>query len=122
MFIVSSVLNICFVNYTYCCYITFSGKVSDKKVVCYMTSWAFYRRGEGKFVPEQIDTRLCSHVVYAYASLSPDELIAKEFDPWTDSTNSKLFITISKIYSHQSKDANCLSFCSSVVLQICMRE
>lgn len=58
-----------------------------------MTSWAFYRRGEGKFVPEQIDTRLCSHVVYAYASLSPDELIAKEFDPWTDTTNSKLLIT-----------------------------
>ena len=54
-----------------------------------MTSWAFYRRGDGKFVPENIDTRLCTHVVYAYASLSPDELIAKEFDPWADVTNSK---------------------------------
>lgn len=63
-------------------------KQSDKLVVCYMTSWAFYRRGDGKFVPENIDTRLCTHIVYAYASLSPDDLIAKEFDPWADITNN----------------------------------
>ncbi|CAK1552087.1 unnamed protein product [Leptosia nina] len=63
-------------------------KDNDKKVVCYMTSWAFYRRGDGKFVPEHIDTRLCTHVVYAYASLSPDDLIAKQFDPWADITNN----------------------------------
>lgn len=67
----------------------FEGEQSDKLVVCYMTSWAFYRRGDGKFVPEHVDTRLCTHVVYAYASLSPDDLIAKEFDPWADITNSK---------------------------------
>lgn len=55
-----------------------------------MTSWAFYRRGDGKFVPEHVDSRLCTHIVYAYASLSPEDLIAKEFDPWADNTNSKL--------------------------------
>lgn len=54
-----------------------------------MTSWAFYRHSDGKFVPENVDTRLCTHVIYAYASLSPDDLIAKEFDPWADITNSK---------------------------------
>ncbi|XP_061712227.1 probable chitinase 10 isoform X1 [Cydia pomonella] len=64
------------------------GPENNKRVVCYMTSWAFYRRGDGKFVPEQIDTRLCTHIVYAYGSLSPDELVAKEFDPWTDITNN----------------------------------
>ncbi|CAH4032079.1 unnamed protein product [Pieris brassicae] len=63
-------------------------KENDKKVLCYITSWAFYRRGDGKFLPEHIDTRLCTHVVYAYASLSPDELIAKQFDPWADVTNN----------------------------------
>ncbi|KAM3963585.1 chitinase-related protein 1 isoform 2-T3 [Aphomia sociella] len=63
-------------------------KDNDKRVVCYMTSWAFYRRGDGKFVPEYIDTRLCTHVVYAYASLSPTDLVAKEFDPWADLTNN----------------------------------
>lgn len=64
-------------------------KANNKRVVCYMTSWAFYRRGDGKFVPEHIDSRLCTHVVYAYASLTPDNLVAKEFDPWADINNSK---------------------------------
>ncbi|CAG9096681.1 unnamed protein product [Plutella xylostella] len=61
---------------------------NDKRLVCYMTSWSFYRRGDGKFVPEHIDSRLCTHIVYAYATLTPDELVAKEFDPWTDITNN----------------------------------
>lgn len=64
-----------------------------------MTNWAFYRRGEGKFVPEHIDTRLCTHVVYAYSSLLTDDLVIKEFDPWADITNSKhTFLTTSKCY------------------------
>ena len=44
-----------------------------KKVVCYFTSWAYYRRGEGKFTPADIEADLCTHIVYAYASLDPDE-------------------------------------------------
>ncbi|XP_028131818.1 probable chitinase 10 [Diabrotica virgifera virgifera] len=58
------------------------------KVVCYVTNWAFYRKGEGKFVPEHIDQRLCTHVVYAFASLDPEKLLVKEFDPWADLDNN----------------------------------
>lgn len=54
-----------------------------------MTNWAFYRKGEGKFVPEHIDQRLCTHVIYAFASLDPETLLMKEFDPWTDLDNGK---------------------------------
>lgn len=67
-----------------------SDKLKDNrpKVVCYVTSWGFYRKGEGKFVPEHIDQRLCTHVVYAFASLDAEKLIMKEFDPWVDIDNS----------------------------------
>lgn len=58
------------------------------KVVCYVTNWAFYRKGEGKFVPEHIDQRLCTHVVYAFASLDPEKLLIKEVDPWADLDNN----------------------------------
>lgn len=58
------------------------------KVVCYMTNWSFYRKAEGKFVPEHIDQRLCTHIVYAFASLDPDKFLLKEFDPWADYDNS----------------------------------
>lgn len=55
-----------------------------------MTNWAFYRKGEGKFVPEHLDQRLCTHIVYAFASLDPQLLLPKEFDPWADLDNSNI--------------------------------
>ncbi|GLV44511.1 Chitinase 10 [Carabus blaptoides fortunei] len=58
------------------------------KIVCYMTNWAFYRKAEGKFVPEHLDTRLCTHIIYAFASLEPEHLMIKEFDPWADLDNN----------------------------------
>lgn len=61
---------------------------NELKVICYITNWAFYRKADGKFVPEHIDQRLCTHVVYAFASLDPEKLLMKEFDPWADIDNS----------------------------------
>jgi hypothetical protein len=59
------------------------------RVVCYLTSWAMYRKGEGKFVPEHLDARLCTDVVYAFAGLSPETLTVQPFDPWSDIDNSE---------------------------------
>ncbi|EDV54306.2 uncharacterized protein Dere_GG21384 [Drosophila erecta] len=57
------------------------------KVLCYMSNWAFYRSGEGHFVPEQIDPKLCSAIIYSFASLDPDHLTIREFDSWVDLDN-----------------------------------
>lgn len=40
-----------------------------------MTSWSQKRPGLGKFTPENIDTSLCSHVIYAFGSLKGNELV-----------------------------------------------
>ncbi|XP_014210222.1 probable chitinase 10 [Copidosoma floridanum] len=58
------------------------------RVVCYLTSWAMYRKGEGKFVPEHIDARLCTDVVYAFAGLNPETLMLHPFDSWADIDNN----------------------------------
>ena len=42
---------------------------SDYKVVCYFTNWAWYRPGQGKYKPENIDSDLCTHIVYGFAVL-----------------------------------------------------
>jgi chitinase len=60
---------------------------SEPKVVCHITNWSFYRKGEGKFVPENLDTKLCTHIIYSYATLAPNELELSEFDPWGDIEN-----------------------------------
>lgn len=62
----------------------------DLKVICHMTNWAFYRKDDAQFVPEQIDSKLCTHIVYSFATLDPASLIMKEFDSWADIDNRQL--------------------------------
>lgn len=58
-----------------------------KKVLCYLTNWSFYRSKDGKFVPEMLDQKLCTHIVYSFGSLNPTLLTVKEFDKWVDIDN-----------------------------------
>lgn len=59
----------------------------DYQVFCHFTNWAFYRFGDGKFVPENLDPSLCSYIIFSFASLDPQSLTMKEFDPWGDIEN-----------------------------------
>jgi len=59
------------------------------RIACYMTSWALYRKGDGKFVPEHLDSSLCTDIVYAFAGLNPETLLIQPFDPWADIENSE---------------------------------
>lgn len=67
-----------------------SGSDDEFKVVCYFTNWAWYRQEPGtKFLPEDIDADLCSHIVYGFAVLDGSTLTIKPHDPWADIDNSK---------------------------------
>ncbi|XP_014602332.1 PREDICTED: probable chitinase 3 [Polistes canadensis] len=57
------------------------------RVVCYVTSWAIYRKSDGKFIPERLDSSLCTDIIYAFASLNPETLLIQAFDPWADLDN-----------------------------------
>lgn len=39
-------------------------------MVCYYTSWSSRRIGFGKFLPEDINGELCTHIIYAFATLN----------------------------------------------------
>lgn len=68
------------------------------RVACYMTSWALYRKGDGKFVPEHLDSSLCTDIVYAFAGLNPETLLAQPFDPWADIENSEHYNSITEAF------------------------
>ncbi|KAI4456666.1 chitinase [Holotrichia oblita] len=48
--------------------------VRKPQVLCYMTKWSQKRPGAGRFSPEDIDAKLCTHVVYAFATLKEHKL------------------------------------------------
>ena len=59
------------------------------KHVCYFSSWAVYRPGNGKFDVENIDPNLCTHLIYGFAALdnaTNSQIIS--YDPWNDLTDN----------------------------------
>ncbi|KAK7088566.1 chitinase-3-like protein 2 [Littorina saxatilis] len=46
----------------------------DFVVMCYFTNWSTYRAGVGRFVPEDIEPNLCTHILYAFATVHPTAL------------------------------------------------
>jgi len=64
-----------------------NSKNDEFKVICYFTNWAWYRQEGGKFVPEDIDPDLCTHVLYGFSVLDGSSLTMKSHDPWADIDN-----------------------------------
>ncbi|XP_072336037.1 acidic mammalian chitinase-like [Scyliorhinus torazame] len=55
--------------------------VSSYKLVCYYTNWAQYRPEGGKFTPTNVAPHLCTHLIYAFASMTNNKLTTFE---WND--------------------------------------
>lgn len=68
------------------------------KMICYFTNWAWYRQEGGKFLPEDIDPDLCTHVLYGFAVLDGSQLTIKPHDSWADIDNSKYRDTLHTIF------------------------
>ncbi|XP_053955839.1 probable chitinase 2 [Anastrepha ludens] len=61
-----------------------TGPTHGKVVVCYISTWAVYRPGNGAYAIDNFDPNLCTHVVYAFAGLDITQSAIKSLDPWQD--------------------------------------
>lgn len=50
------------------------------------------RQGVGKYVPEDIDSSLCTHIAYGFAVMDGGTLNIKPHDSWADIDNSEFII------------------------------
>lgn len=48
------------------------------QIVCYYTNWSQYRPKTGKYLPEDIDPELCTHVIFAFGWLKKGRLSSFE--------------------------------------------
>lgn len=48
------------------------------QIVCYYTNWSQYRPKTAKFLPEDIDPELCTHVIFAFGWLKKGRLSSFE--------------------------------------------
>ncbi|XP_044204818.1 acidic mammalian chitinase-like [Thunnus albacares] len=64
------------------------------KLVCYFTNWSRYRTGVGKFLPENVDPFLCTHLVYAFAIINRANEIT-EYE-WNEKSLYKSFNELKK--------------------------
>ena len=56
----------------------------DKVVICYWGTWANYRPKQGKFVADNVDGNLCTHLIYSFAGLDTTNWNIKTLDAWLD--------------------------------------
>ncbi|XP_063307623.1 acidic mammalian chitinase-like [Pelobates fuscus] len=51
------------------------------KLVCYFTNWSQYRPEPATYMPGNIDPQLCTHLIYAFATMSNNKIAPSE---WND--------------------------------------
>uniref|UniRef100_A0A8C5LWJ1 Acidic mammalian chitinase n=2 Tax=Leptobrachium leishanense TaxID=445787 RepID=A0A8C5LWJ1_9ANUR len=58
------------------------------KLVCYFTSWSQYRPAPASYTPGDIDPQLCTHLIYAFATMNNNKIAPYE---WNDDVLYKQF-------------------------------
>ncbi|XP_041364068.1 chitotriosidase-1-like [Gigantopelta aegis] len=54
------------------------------KVVCYFPNWYQYKADPYRYVPSSIDPHLCTHILYAFAKVTPDAISITRYEPNDD--------------------------------------
>jgi chitinase len=91
----------------------FVNSISTKEYVrgCYYTNWSQYRSEIWKFMPENIESGLCSHIFYAFASMGDDfKLKHVEANDVDGNGTAGLYSQVNSLKANQTDLKTLLSF------------
>lgn len=71
-----------------------TGARAEYKRVCYLSNWAQYRPEDGRFLPTHTDAALCTHLIFAFASMEGNRLKPYE---WNDDGPSGLYAQLNNL-------------------------
>jgi len=68
-----------------------NNSTSNYKIVCYYTNWSQYRPKTGKFVPEDIQPDLCTHIIFAFGWIKKGKISSLEANDETKDGKTGLY-------------------------------
>ncbi len=71
-------------------------------MVCYYSSWTYYRSGDANFEISNIDPKLCTHIIYTFVKLNGNKITY--FDDWLDQKKPKGLGNIDKFIKLKKKN------------------
>lgn len=88
--VVTLIISFIIINSLNCAYLSKRTKKTNSfKMVCYVTNWAQYRPNATKFTPQNVDPFLCTHVIYAFASINSTTHEINAFE-WNDESKDNM--------------------------------
>lgn len=75
----------------------------DRKIVCYYTNWSQYRPKVGKYVPENIDPHVCTHIVFAFGWMKNNKVSAFDSADDTKAGKKGLYARVTEIKSQNPR-------------------
>uniref|UniRef100_A0A8D0GUY8 Acidic mammalian chitinase n=1 Tax=Sphenodon punctatus TaxID=8508 RepID=A0A8D0GUY8_SPHPU len=82
---------------------------SSYKLVCYFTNWSQYRPEPAKYFPNNVDPNLCTHLIYAFATMNQHKIAPYE---WND--EDRLFPEFQALKKRLSTNYFCPRFTEMV--------
>ncbi|XP_074529554.1 chitinase-3-like protein 1 [Halichoeres trimaculatus] len=64
------------------------------KLVCYFSNMSCYRTGVGRYLPENIDPLLCTHLIYSFAIINHDSELEKS--EWNEGSVYRSFTSLKR--------------------------
>ncbi|BFZ03595.1 hypothetical protein BsWGS_06634 [Bradybaena similaris] len=75
-------------------------KPLEKRVVCYHSTFSYFKRGKLQFLPESIDPHICTHIIYQSAIFKDNKLSSRYPEEETQNWHRGLYLRLGDLRTY----------------------